>query len=250
MVNTSATSLEREGVSLYRQVAGLLRRKLEQGVWKVGDRLPALEVLMDEYGVSRVTMRQAIGLLEQDGLLKRGQGRGTFVTGDAASERWLIVPTEWEALIRHIEGLSGHLVVLEHGNRHPDLSPADGTPAPAYWSTRRVNYAQGTPYSLTNICLDQAIYQDAPDKFLSGAVLPLLTKHLGSRLASAKQVLEVGAADMDAARLLSLPVGTPIVQVTRVVTDIDGRVVYWADVTYPANRLRITTTLFPPSINS
>ena len=61
---TNSTSLGREGVSLYRQIAGLLRRKLEQGVWKMGDQLPTLEALMLEYGVSRVTMRQAVALLE------------------------------------------------------------------------------------------------------------------------------------------------------------------------------------------
>ena len=238
-------SLDRGGVSLYRQVAGLLRRKLEQGAWKMGDQLPVLEVLMAEYGVSRVTMRQAVALLEQDGLVKRGQGRGTFVTGDATTERWLMIPTEWRALIQHIVGLSGHFVTLEDGQGVPELLSAEGLPAAHYWHTRRVNYADGVPYSLTCIYLDERIRRKAPAAYLSQAVLPLLAKHLGKSLGRATQMLEVATADIETARLLNLAVGTPIVQVRRVVSDTKACVVYCAEVSYPANRLRIQTTLFP-----
>ena len=238
-------ALEREGVSLNRQVAGLLREKLEAGVWKMGDRLPALEELMAEYGVSRITLRQAIGLLEQEGLLKRGQGRGTFVTGDATSERWLMVPTEWSALIEHIQGLSGHFVTLEDCQRQPELKPGEGNAATTYWHTRRVNYADGIPYSFANIYLDERIRRKAPAAYQSEVILPLLSKHLGKSLGRATQTLEVATADMEAARLLNLSVGTPIVKVRRVVSDTQQRVVYCADLIYPANRLRIETTLYP-----
>lgn len=244
---TNRKSLEREGVSLYRQVAGLLRGKLEQGAWKVGDRLPALEALMAEYGVSRVTMRQAIGLLEQDGLLQRGQGRGTFVTGDATSERWLMVPTEWSALIRHIDGLSGHFVALEDGPGEPLLAAGEGAPAPAYWHTRRVNYAEGVPYSVASIHLAESLRRKAPAAYRTQVVLPLLARHLGQQLGRATQRLEVATADIETARLLNLSVGTPVVKVRRVVNDTRQCVVYCADVAYPASRLRIETTLYPPS---
>lgn len=237
--------LERDGVSLYRQAAGLLRGRLEQGFWKVGDRLPALEVLMAEYGVSRITMRQAIALLEQDGLLKRGQGRGTFVTGDATRERWLIVPTEWQALIQHIGSMSGHFVSLNEGCVEPQLKPTDGTPAATYWHTRRVNYADGVPYSVASIFVDERLRRRAPEAYRSEVILPLLARHLGSRLGRATQNLEVATADMEAARLLSLAVGTPVVKVRRVVSDVKACVVYCADVIYPASRLRIETTLYP-----
>lgn len=239
-------SLERDGVSLYRQVAGLLRGKLEQGIWKVGDRLPALEALMAEYGVSRITLRQAIGLLEQDGLLQRGQGRGTFVTGDATSERWLMVPTEWSALIRHIDGLSGHFVVLEDGPGTPRLQADEGHGASAYWQTRRVNYAEGVPYSVANIFLAESLRSKAPKAYRTQVVLPLLAQHLGKQLGRAAQTLEVATADIETARLLKLPVGTPVVNVRRVVSDRKNTVVYCADVAYPASRLRIQTTLYPP----
>jgi GntR family transcriptional regulator len=243
---TEHQSLEREGVSLYRQVAGLLRGKLEQGAWKVGDRLPALEALMAEYGVSRITLRQAIAMLEQEGLLKRGQGRGTFVTGDASSKRWLMVPTEWNALITHIKGLSGHFVTLGDGPLEPQLRPGEGTPAAAYWHTHRVNYAEGVPYSLASIFLAESIRRKAPAAYRTQVILPLLARHLGKQLGRATQALEVGTADIETARRLNVAVGTPIAKVRRVVTDIQQRVVYCAELAYPASRLRLETNLYPP----
>ena len=56
-------------------------------------RLPANEVLADEFGVSRVTIRQAVDLLVRDGIIEAQQGRGTFITGTLTEDRWLKVET-------------------------------------------------------------------------------------------------------------------------------------------------------------
>lgn len=63
---------------LYRQVAGLLRDAIYQGRYPRGRRLTEPE-LMAEYGVSRVTVRQALALLKAEGLIDAVAGRGTFV---------------------------------------------------------------------------------------------------------------------------------------------------------------------------
>jgi GntR family transcriptional regulator len=64
---------------LYAQIAELLRGRILRGDWKEGDRLPSHEALTREFDVARVTVRQAIMLLEGDGLLTSRRGRGTFV---------------------------------------------------------------------------------------------------------------------------------------------------------------------------
>jgi len=64
---------------LYRQVEVALRDRILQGEWSHGAKIPSEEQLCKDYGVSRVTMRQAIRTLVDDGYLERGRGRGTFV---------------------------------------------------------------------------------------------------------------------------------------------------------------------------
>ena len=81
----------------YLQLAQLMRQRIARGQWPQGHRLPSLDELVQEFGVARVTVRQAVDMLARDGLLSPQQGRGTFVTGQA-SERWLSVQTSLESL--------------------------------------------------------------------------------------------------------------------------------------------------------
>ncbi|HET8823442.1 MAG TPA: GntR family transcriptional regulator [Thermoleophilaceae bacterium] len=66
-------------VPLYYQLQELLKEQIESGGWKPGDRLPSEPQLARRYGVSRVVVRQALAILEDDGQIVRVQGRGTFV---------------------------------------------------------------------------------------------------------------------------------------------------------------------------
>ena len=65
----------------HAQIEATLERALDRGLLASGDRLPAERELAERFGVSRMTLRQALGALEQRGRLKRSKGRygGTFV---------------------------------------------------------------------------------------------------------------------------------------------------------------------------
>ena len=64
---------------LYRQLMQRLRADIAAGVYPVHSRIPSEQELCGVYGVSRITVRKALGELMQEGLLKRQQGKGTFV---------------------------------------------------------------------------------------------------------------------------------------------------------------------------
>ena len=64
---------------LYKQLIRKLRNDIAAGVYPVHSRIPSEQELCDAYGVSRVTVRKALAVLTQEGLLKRHQGKGTFV---------------------------------------------------------------------------------------------------------------------------------------------------------------------------
>jgi GntR family transcriptional regulator len=72
---------ERSSVPLYTQLANLLRGKIVSGQWKEGDVIPSETQLIKEFGVSRGTVRQAVGNLAQQNLLYRRRGIGSIVTG-------------------------------------------------------------------------------------------------------------------------------------------------------------------------
>ena len=251
---TGLGALPRSGIPLYIQVAGLLRRRLEAGVWGLGECIPPIEALMQEYGVSRITMRQALAELERDSLVRRVQGKGTVVTRDSNKDRWLILPTEWNALIAHIAGLGSDSVRIDADDAMaPPPEAGDDGRAPAYWHTRRVTLTGDVPYSLTSVFLDRDTYERDAPAYDRGPILPLLARRLRRSMGSAVQRLQVSTADVETARLLQMPVGAPVVEVMRVVRNAAGRMVYVADIRYHARHFRIETILYPapqPSTDS
>ena len=77
------TPLDRsaQALPLHLQLAAILREQITRGNWAEGDALPSEKVLCAEYNVARGTLRQALRRLEDEGYLRREQGRGTFVQG-------------------------------------------------------------------------------------------------------------------------------------------------------------------------
>ncbi|MBQ3242865.1 MAG: GntR family transcriptional regulator [Oscillospiraceae bacterium] len=67
-------------IPLYQQVADRLRKKIRSGVYKYGDKLPSEKELAAHYGVNRMTVRRAVALLAEEGILKTIQGKGIYVT--------------------------------------------------------------------------------------------------------------------------------------------------------------------------
>jgi DNA-binding GntR family transcriptional regulator len=73
-------SFANKRIPLYYQLENLLREKIVSGELEPGDKLPTELELIEQYGVSRITVRQALQALADEGLIERKQGRGTVVT--------------------------------------------------------------------------------------------------------------------------------------------------------------------------
>ncbi len=75
------TELDKDSpVPLYHQLKSVLLERVRTGYWKNNDQLPTEDALGAEFGVSKATVRQALHALAQAGVVRREQGRGTFVT--------------------------------------------------------------------------------------------------------------------------------------------------------------------------
>lgn len=74
--------------SLYMQLADLIRAQILDGSYTPGSMLPSENEMVQTYQVSRVTVRQALALLYQEGLVKRVQGKGTFVAGQTIEQNF------------------------------------------------------------------------------------------------------------------------------------------------------------------
>ncbi|MBM3598720.1 MAG: GntR family transcriptional regulator [Alphaproteobacteria bacterium] len=231
-------------VPRYAQLADLFRQRIARGLWTPGTQLPSLNDLTREFSVARVTIRQAVSLLERDGLVSAEQGRGTFVTARPATDRRLRVDTTLKDLVEMYRGDKPQLLTISEASAVPPLTEADGLPAPKYFHMRRVHSRDGLPYCVISIYLDERVFRRAPKRFRREVVIPVLAD-LGVDIARARQTLTIGTADVEVAGRIKIPVNSPVGEVRRVFNAPDGTVMYLAEVIYRGDFIRVDMDLRP-----
>ena len=229
----------------YVQLADLMRQRVAKGVWAPGAMLPSIDKLMAEFNVARITVRQAIKLLALEGLLSPERGRGTFVTAKPGRKRKLVVETTLHDLVEMYRGDKPDLSNIIESDESPILTESDGLAAPKYFHMRRVHAREGEKYCVVSIYIDDRVFGLAPDRLRHEVVLPILTSLPGVTIATARQTLNISTADMEVARLLDVPVNTPIGEVRRVLNAPDGTVIYLGEATYRGDYICLEMDLKP-----
>jgi len=245
MANASHRIFGSTPIPRYLQLAELVRQRVAKGHWPPGGTLPSIEHLMQEFDVARVTVRQAIALLADEGLLSPQRGRGTFVTGKPGARRQLRVETTLDDLVAMYSGDRPDHATLAEAVADPALTDKDGIKAPKYYYLRRVHSRNGERYCVISIYIDYRVFRRAPARFRRELALPVLTSLQGLKIAGARQTLTISTADVETSRLLGIPINAPVGEVRRVMCGPDRTVIYLAEVTYRGDYIHLEMDLKP-----
>jgi GntR family transcriptional regulator len=224
---------------LYGRIATLMRQRIGDGIWPVAGQIPTIDRLMEEFAASRVTVRQALGLLERDGLIHRQRGRGTFVADHAGGFERIRLGQSWRSLIETIDGTTPRLLRAADNAIPPNAREIAGNLAPAYRYMCRVHARDGTPFAVMHLYLDRRCYDRAPDRFDNELVIPLLRELPDVTLRHAQQALAIGCAETEEARQLKIPLGAPVGKLRRVILDDSDCAVYIGDLVYRGDLIRM-----------
>ncbi|MDB4894578.1 MAG: GntR family transcriptional regulator [Firmicutes bacterium] len=225
---------------LYQQLKIALRRSLEAGVWAADQAIPTERELTAQYGVSRITVRQALADLVAEGLLYRRHGKGTFVAPGAVqpiSETLSDLTGHLEELLRR--GLDPEIEVLSL-TKQPlpnEVAAALGRPEGAEgWFLHRRTRLEGAPLMLAEVWLpaDLGISLDAEYVQRYG-FNHILTEH-GHPLVRGWQRIAAQTARTEEARLLAIKRGEALLRVVRVIYGVDDRPLVWFRTLYRADR--------------
>jgi len=231
--------LETGPVTLYAQLAGILRERVKSGVWPNGTELPTLEELAEEFGVARVTVRQAMQTLTKEGLVSSQRGRRTFVTYTPSQDK--------NPLFLSINMVSSvtpdyHIRIVSREEVPENYlgEPFTGTPRGPYMRIRKVDLEGGEPYSTSIHFIAQPIYQ----QFDKGAeeeikIARLVRDKSRQVLDRCRERITVGAADLEESQLLDCPLSSPVARIRRVFTDAKGNILYYAQLTFRSDRFGI-----------
>ena len=235
---------DRSPVPLYIQVASVMRRRLETREWHPGEKIPTLVELEREFQVARVTVRQAVDILREEGLLRSQQGRGTFAAEKSADRHWFKLATTWDVLVESIKDNVLKRIKVDRPPPAPTLREGEGRLARSYVFQRSVQYKDAAPYGIVNLHLASTIYRRAPEAFRQHPALSVIggwkdigIKHAGIK--HAHQTVVIGSADPTTADLLQIALGAPTAECRCVLIDRDGVAIYVADIIYRSDAIQL-----------
>jgi len=242
----STVDLSRSAVARYLQLATLFRRRIEQGAWSLGTQIPTVDALAAECGVARATIRKALDLLHQDGLIERFRAKGTFVRNLPATNRlWCEVETDWSGLLRSRDGAAIEIL--------SDIAGIDGALVPhagigrtgaRYRHIRRRHARDGQPFLLADVYLEKHLAaRITPEDLRTKTALKLVAGIPGVRIGDARQTLTIGMADVETAAALHLPLNAPVAHVLRAATNPRGVLLLVAEGIYRGDMVRIDIKL-------
>jgi GntR family transcriptional regulator len=238
---------DRSRVPLYIQVAAVMRQRIVSQQWQPGQKISTLLELEREFQVARVTVRQAVDILCEEGLLYCRQGRGTFVSEKAPDRHWLKLATEWDVLVGQIKDNVPRRIRVDSPPLFPELGDGEGKAAVAYKFLRSVQFKENAPYGIVNVHLARSLFDRDPEAFLEHPALSVLAGLADLDIRHAHQTVVIGAADPQTADYLKIALGAPTAQCRCVVIDAAGIAVYVADITYRSDVIKLHIDLLANS---
>jgi GntR family transcriptional regulator len=205
-------------VPLYHQLYEVLRKQIDAGVWKPGDMIPPESELKKLYGVSQITIRQALNNLVEHGVIYRQRGKGTFI-----SQRMIT------SNLTHIVNFADDMRRRGH---EPHTELIECVTAPISKSTaaqlraevgeemviiKRLRYADAEPLSLETSCLIQRYVPGILNNdFSKRSLSETLATDYEIVLSYAEQTIRAQMPTQDIARHLSISEDDPILVIDRV----------------------------------
>jgi GntR family transcriptional regulator len=235
-------TIERGFGPLHLAIAEKLSAGIRSGSLEPGTRLPPERQLAESLGVSRMTVRQALGALERQGLVRRvvGRGGGTFVR-EPEAERHPTGSTGLSAELRR-QGLADgtEVVSVDVAPSRRRVAAALGLePQEPIVVVVRLRLAAGKPLAVERSTLPAKLFPDIEDVDLCGSLYDLMGDGYGLRPVRAVEQLEVVPARASDARALGVREGTPLLLVERTAYAADGTPVEFARDRFRSDRTRL-----------
>jgi GntR family transcriptional regulator len=216
--------------------------QISSGVLRPGQRLGAERDLAVEFGVSRTSLREALGALEWEGAIRRVPGRkgGTFVATkvDRDLSRIVGVPS----LLRD-QGFTAGSKVIRTSIVTASQDSAERLqiePGASVYDIVRIRLADATPISLEHVQLPAARFPDLLESPLGGSLYEILELRFGVKPAVAQENIEVVSATNDEALVLDVVSGSPLFSILRTSVDDQGVPFEYSHDLFRADRTRIS----------
>ena len=220
---------------LYYQLKEIFLAKIENEELKEGDLIPSENELQQIYDVSRATVRNAIQLLVNEGLMEKKKGKGTFVKRRKIEEQLPVLKSFTEEMIGR--DACKKVIAVEYIKATPAIGSHLGLSAEAsVFSLKRLMVVDGKPLGILHSYIP-AKYKLDLDEDYTKSLYRILEKK-GIRLKKAEQTIEASMSNQEQTRLIEQKRPFPILVIRRLAYSINGEVVEYVKGVYHGDRYR------------
>ncbi|MCU1479351.1 MAG: hypothetical protein JWQ19_137 [Subtercola sp.] len=236
-----------------RDVGAMINALIEERGLGIGDRLPPERELAARLQLSRTTLRRALDGMARSGLIARqvGRGGGTFVSDPTAQQTSVKIDRSTAESVPELlsrQGFRAQTRVLSASLVEFDAVMAtrlDVEGSGLVIKLRRLRLADSVPISLETMYLPESLFPGLIEGKLSGSLRQLLQETYGVVPARIVETVEVVASPRQMAAILQIGVGDPLLGVTRVSSDSNGRRIEYSVDYFRADRTRLSIESHP-----
>lgn len=218
---------DRYPLTLQEQLRADLLQQIENGTYAPGDQLPTESELVEAYGVSRVTVRAALAMLVEEGVLVKRRGKGTFVRPTTLVETALTSGSFTETCLEMGLEPATRIIQAREIDANPAVIPFLGCGDAHLIEIQRVRMAGGVA------CIVEHDYFPERYRFLLGCELEnrslfeILKTEGGKSVCGFEDRFRIARADAQSAELLGVTEGDPLLEVLETVYgDAAGDIIY------------------------
>jgi GntR family transcriptional regulator len=229
----------------YQQLYAILRGKISRAEWAPGDMIPPESELIEQYEVSRITIRQVLDMLVNEGLIYRQRGRGTFVAHPSIEQTMTRIVSFTEDMRQRgstpgTRLLSADLVQAP-GDIAEKLQVSEGE---SLARIERLRLADGEPMSIEESYL---VHRFCPgllqQDYTTRPLREILDQDYGIRLVYARQVIRAIAVPNQLSTPLEIETGSPLLFIERVTFSQEEFPVEFLRIYYRADRYSLYNEL-------
>lgn len=211
-------------VPVYIQIHNEIRKEIESGKWAVGERIPSERQLSQDFDVSRMTLRQAIQTLVDEGILQRQVGSGTYVASSKVQEKMSGTTSFTEITER--QGKKPSSKTVSYHVADPSISELEKLKlkdGDQVLRMERIRYADQQPICFEVATIPIEIVNTLNKKDITSSLYKALEDKAGLKLGNATQTVSAILASEKIANFLNVKRGSAILRVRQVTTLDDGR---------------------------
>ncbi len=242
----------RSVIPLYHQLAEVIKKQIISGVYHPGDLLPSESKLVEDFGVSRTTVRLAMDSIKEMGLVLREQGKGTFVTSSRLHSRFPVLSSFTEEV--ELLGRTPGTVLVEACDVEAPLLIAEALqlePGRQIHRIIRLRTADDKPICLATSWLNDIRFPQLRKlDYAQLSIYDLFENILGLTILRAVQHIWADISTPSDAKILEISTGAPLLRLTRntfVASDQDnGSPIEYVEAAFIGQMYRVESELYRP----